>query len=93
MSEMQPRDIVDILRDSQPTETRGGLLLNDAADEILKLRGALEFYANPNHWMPINGDANISTVFTALPGFKTNGNGFDVAQLVIGGKSWKKKDR
>lgn len=32
------RDIVDRLRDSQPTGTSGGLLLNDAADEIQRLR-------------------------------------------------------
>jgi DNA-binding IscR family transcriptional regulator len=32
------RDIVDRLRDSQPKGTTGGYLLNDAADEIVKLR-------------------------------------------------------
>lgn len=34
------RDIVDTLRDSQPQGTVGGYLLNDAADEIQRLRVA-----------------------------------------------------
>lgn len=32
------KNIIDRLRDSQPTGTTGGLLLNDAADEIVRLR-------------------------------------------------------
>lgn len=36
------RDIVDRLRDSQPEGTEGGLLLNDAADEIERLRDELQ---------------------------------------------------
>lgn len=39
---MKPKDIVDKLRDSQPTGTVGGLLLNDAADEIVRLREQLK---------------------------------------------------
>ena len=35
------RDIVDRLRDSQPAGTSGGFLLNDAADEISRLREGL----------------------------------------------------
>jgi len=35
------RDIIERLRDSQPPGTAGGLLLNDAADEIYRLREAL----------------------------------------------------
>jgi len=35
------KDIVDTLRDSQPIGTVGGLLLNDAANEIKWLRGIL----------------------------------------------------
>lgn len=36
------RDIIETLRDSQPENTQGGLLLNDAADEILRLRQRLQ---------------------------------------------------
>ena len=35
------RDIIERLRDSQPEGTTGGYLLNDAADEIKRLRDAL----------------------------------------------------
>ena len=35
------RDIIERLRDSQPKGTTGGYLLNDAADEIKRLRDAL----------------------------------------------------
>ena len=44
------RDIVDRLRDSQPEGTCGGLLLNDAADEIQRLRVA--FRANILRFAP-----------------------------------------
>jgi hypothetical protein len=38
---MMDIDIVEQLRDSQPKGTKDGLLLNDAADEIVRLRAVL----------------------------------------------------
>jgi hypothetical protein len=41
---MKDRDIIERLRDSQPEGTTGGYLLNDAADEIKRLREELVKY-------------------------------------------------
>jgi hypothetical protein len=38
------RDIVDRLRDSQPSGTNAGFLLNDAADEIERLRNEVKLW-------------------------------------------------
>jgi len=38
LGKIADRDIIDRLRDSQPKGTSGGLLLNDAADEIAALK-------------------------------------------------------
>lgn len=69
------RDIVDRLRDSQPKGTYSGYLLNDAADEITRLRAVsvsaqrmLEAWdaKTPLAWQPENNVALLEDLRSAL---------------------------
>lgn len=49
--------------------------------ECIRLKSALAFYANKNHWMPISGNMDRPTVLCAIG--KNGSNGYDTAVAIL----------
>lgn len=49
--------------------------------ECTRLKSALQFYADKNHWMPISGNTEQSTVLCAIG--KSGRNGYDTAAAIL----------